>query len=67
MLLGGGVFSSVEASSVPSPILHYTFENVSNLGQDSSGQGHHSENDGAVSAEGIIGKAAYFDGNAVLR
>lgn len=38
-------------------VLHYDFEDASNLGKDSSGKGNHGTNHNTTQTEGRVGKA----------
>ena len=42
-------------------VAQYKFENVSDLGVDSSGNGNNGTNYGASSVDGVFGRAASFD------
>jgi len=44
------------------PVAYWSFDNPSELGHDDSGNGHNGTVNGAVSADGICGKALSFDG-----
>ena len=43
-------------------VAQYKFEDVSNLGVDSSGNGNNGTNYGATSTDGVFGRGARFDG-----
>jgi len=48
------------------PVAYWSFDNPSDPGHDDSDNGHDGTVNGAVSADGICGKALYFDGSSYV-
>lgn len=67
LLLGSGILLGTQANSDPGLVLHYDFEDASNLGKDAGSKANNATNHGVTQTEGRIGKGGHFDTNQFLR
>lgn len=67
LLLGSGILLGTQANSDPGLVLHYDFEDASNLGKDAGTKANHATNNGVTQVKGKVGKAGRFDTGQFLR